>query len=131
MMRGKYSVLKQEYERLKLENDSRVPLAVHSASISECKRLFQDLKTEYESEKKQLISKIKEQEEILTKLRKQISEWTSEKNQLEKSNFDQTFENEALRRRIVELESRLTGEEREFDTEKDKTEIVETKRLLR
>lgn len=131
MMRGKYSVLKQEFERLKIESESRVPLAVHSASIGECKRLFQDLKNEYESEKQHLNAKIKEQQEIVDKLKKQTSEWSNERNELEKSNFDQTFENENLKRRIAELESRLAGEERVFDADKDKSEIVETRRLLR
>lgn len=131
MMRGKYSVLKQEFERLKIEIDSRVPLAVHSASIGECKRLFQDLKNEYESEKQHLIAKIKELEDIIAKLRKQTSEWSNERNELEKSNFDQTFENEALKRRIAELENRLTGEEKVFEADKDKSEIAETRRLLR
>ncbi|KAK6622082.1 hypothetical protein RUM44_001889 [Polyplax serrata] len=105
--RGKYAVLKQEFDRLKMDNDTRIPMAVHSATVDECRKLFQELKNEYENEKCRLLGKIKELEESLTKRSKQEEKWTEERNYLEKSNFNQTFEIETLMRKISELENQL------------------------
>jgi hypothetical protein len=37
-LKGQYSVLREEYDRLKKDADSKVPFAIHSASVSECRR---------------------------------------------------------------------------------------------
>jgi hypothetical protein len=37
-LKGQYSVLKEEYDKLKKEAENRVPFAVHTASVSECRR---------------------------------------------------------------------------------------------
>jgi len=37
-LKGQYSVLREEYDRLKKDADNKVPFAVHSASVAECRR---------------------------------------------------------------------------------------------
>lgn len=38
-LRGRYSVLSEQYERLQQGADRLIPLSVHNAAINECKRL--------------------------------------------------------------------------------------------
>ena len=38
VLKGKLSVLTDENERLKNEVDNKIPVAVHNASVNECKR---------------------------------------------------------------------------------------------
>lgn len=37
-LKGRYSVLSEQYERLQQGADRLIPLSVHNAAISECKR---------------------------------------------------------------------------------------------
>lgn len=37
-LKGQYSVLREEYDHLKKDADNKVPFAVHSASVAECRR---------------------------------------------------------------------------------------------
>lgn len=130
IMKGKYSVLKQEFDRLRMDNDARIPLAVHTASVNECRKLFHDLKSEYENQKSRLIAKIKDLEENLSRQNKQEEKWAEEKNFLEKSNFNQTFEIETLMRKISELENQLSGCGKAAVSEKIKQELSGLKRQL-
>lgn len=38
VLKGRLGVLTDELERLKLETDNKIPVAVHTASVNECKR---------------------------------------------------------------------------------------------
>lgn len=130
-MKGKYAILKQEFDRLKMEYDTRVPLAVHSASINECRKLFQDLKNEYENENSRLVSKIKNLEDDLSRSNKEEEKLIDERNLLEKNNFEQSFEIENLLKKITDLENQLRGVGVSCHNRgKSKQELKELKRQL-
>lgn len=38
VLKGRFGVISDELERLKQETDNRIPVAVHTASVNECKR---------------------------------------------------------------------------------------------
>ncbi|XP_063217049.1 protein Cep89 homolog [Bacillus rossius redtenbacheri] len=56
--RGQLSVLKEEYENVKKDLENKIPFAVHTAAVSECRRLLDELKLKYESERSQLSSQL-------------------------------------------------------------------------
>ncbi|KAL1115152.1 hypothetical protein AAG570_007183 [Ranatra chinensis] len=58
LLRGRASALQEEFDRLKEQSDSRIPQAVHMASINECKRLFEELKLRYDAERDSLLKRI-------------------------------------------------------------------------
>lgn len=67
-------------------------------------RLLQSLKNEHESEKLILINKVKEAQLKLAEKEEELKKDLDERLNLEQGNFDLTFECEALKRRIAELE---------------------------
>lgn len=57
-LRGRYSVLSEQYERLQQGADRLIPLSVHNAAVNECKRLFEELKLQYEQERERYVRKV-------------------------------------------------------------------------
>ncbi|XP_067005307.1 centrosomal protein of 89 kDa [Anabrus simplex] len=80
---GRYSVLREEYDKLRNDNEKKVPFSVHSASVTECRRLFEELKLKYEGDKHILSSKIQALEIEKPQLEGQLSNMESEKQQLQ------------------------------------------------
>ncbi|KAK2586039.1 hypothetical protein KPH14_012041 [Odynerus spinipes] len=89
-LQGKYKVLNEGYEMLKNNTDKMMPVHVHTAAVEECKRLFEELKSQYESEKKKLSSRIKQLEESQPDNEKQLATVTAERNHLK--NLTKTLE---------------------------------------
>lgn len=81
-LKGKYEILNEGYEKLKNNSEKTMPVSVHNSAIDECKRLFEELKHQYESEKKKLNTRIKQLEEILPENEKQLITLTAECDQL-------------------------------------------------
>lgn len=57
-LKGRYSVLSEQYEKMQQGADRLIPLSVHSAAVNECKRLFEELKTQYEHERERFVRKL-------------------------------------------------------------------------
>ncbi|XP_047367861.1 protein Cep89 homolog [Vespa velutina] len=89
-LQGKYKIINEGYEMLKSNSDKTMPVHVHVAAVDECKRLFEELKSQYESEKKKLSTRIKQLEESLPDNEKQFVTVTAERNHLK--NLTRTLE---------------------------------------
>ncbi|XP_035727757.1 centrosomal protein of 89 kDa-like [Vespa mandarinia] len=89
-LQGKYKIVNEGYEMLKNNSDKTMPVHVHVAAVDECKRLFEELKSQYESEKKKLSTRIKQLEESLPDNEKQLVTVTAERNHLK--NLTRTLE---------------------------------------
>lgn len=81
-LRGKYEVLSKEFEKVKNKEEQTVPTIVHTAAIEECKTLLEELKHQYESEKRNLSNHIKRIEENQPENEKQLVMITAERNHL-------------------------------------------------
>lgn len=81
-IQGKYEILNEGYEKLKSNSEKTMPVSVHNASVEECKRLFEELKYQYENDKKKLTVKIKLLEESQPENEKQLIMATAERDQL-------------------------------------------------
>ncbi|XP_047001369.1 centrosomal protein of 89 kDa-like isoform X3 [Schistocerca americana] len=82
-LRGQHSVLREEYDRLKSDLDGRVPFSVHSASVSECRRLFEDLRARYETDRQLLNSRVRELQQQIGHMEGQITQGQAEKARLQ------------------------------------------------
>ncbi|KAI4482382.1 hypothetical protein M0804_008933 [Polistes exclamans] len=89
-LQGKYKIVNEGYEMLKNNSDKTMPVHVHIAAVDECKRLFEELKSQYESEKKKLSTRIKQLEESQPDNEKQLVTVTAERNHLK--NLTKTLE---------------------------------------
>lgn len=89
-LQGKYKIVNEGYELLKVNSDKTMPVQVHVAAVDECKRLFEELKSQYESEKRKLSARIKQLEESLPDNEKEIVTVTAERNHLK--NLTKTLE---------------------------------------
>ncbi|XP_076302685.1 uncharacterized protein LOC143221029 [Lasioglossum baleicum] len=81
-LRGKYEVLSKEFEKLKSKEDQTVPTVVHTNAIEECKTLLDELKYQYESERRNLCNHIKRIEENQPENEKQLIMVIAERNHL-------------------------------------------------
>lgn len=81
-LRGKYEILSKEFEKMKGKGNQTVPIAVHTTAIEECKTLLDELKYQYESEKRNLCNHIKRIEENQPENEKQLIMVTAERNHL-------------------------------------------------
>ncbi|PNF19336.1 hypothetical protein B7P43_G06721 [Cryptotermes secundus] len=82
-LKGQYSVLREEYDHLKKDADSKVPFSVHSASVSECRRLLEELKTKYEGDKSNLTTQVQELQSQKPHLEVQLVNATTENSRLQ------------------------------------------------
>ncbi|XP_054275451.1 centrosomal protein of 89 kDa-like [Macrosteles quadrilineatus] len=82
VLKGRLGVLTDELERLKNEADNRIPVAVHTASVNECKRLFEELKNRYEQERDILTRKLATLESLRPDLDIQLVTVSAERDQL-------------------------------------------------
>ncbi|XP_069683076.1 centrosomal protein of 89 kDa isoform X3 [Periplaneta americana] len=106
-MKGQYSVLREEYDKLKKDAENKVPFAVHSASVSECRRLFEELKAKYETDKTHLTSQVQELQAEKPHLEVQLANVTSENKRLQihVKTLDRLLKK--MQNRCEELQSRL------------------------
>ncbi|XP_012253670.2 centrosomal protein of 89 kDa isoform X1 [Athalia rosae] len=81
-IQGKYEILYEGYDKLKHNNERTMPVSVHTAAVEECKRLFEELKSQYELEKQKLTNRIKYLEETQPENEKQLIIVTTERDQL-------------------------------------------------
>lgn len=81
-LRGKYEILNDGYEKLKNNTDKTMPVSVHTSAIEECKRLFEELKTQYDCEKRKLVDQLKRLEESSPNNERQLVIVTAERDQL-------------------------------------------------
>ncbi|KAG8249057.1 cilium assembly [Homalodisca vitripennis] len=82
VLKGRLGVLTDELDRLKQETDNKIPVAVHTASVNECKRLFEELKNRYEQERDILTRKLATLESLRPDLDIQLVTVTAERDQL-------------------------------------------------
>ncbi|GLH06625.1 Uncharacterized protein GBIM_12105 [Gryllus bimaculatus] len=92
-LQGRYTVLREEYEKLKNDAESKIPYSVHASSVAECRKLFEELKLKYETDKKEMTIKIAELE--------------AEKPHLEGKLATAESENEQLRHRVQSMEKSI------------------------
>lgn len=81
-LRGKYEILSKEHEQMKNKEEHTVPALVHTSAIEECKTLLDELKYQYENEKRNLCNHIKRIEENQPENEKQLIMVTAERNHL-------------------------------------------------
>ncbi|CAG5108781.1 Similar to CEP89: Centrosomal protein of 89 kDa (Homo sapiens) [Cotesia congregata] len=81
-LQGKYEILSEGYEKLKKNSEKTMPVSVHSDAIDECKRLFEELKTQYDTEKRKLLNQLKKFEELNPENEKLIATLTAERGHL-------------------------------------------------
>ena len=81
-LQGKYEILNEGYEKLKSNSEKTMPVSVHNSTVEECKRLFEELKHQYETDKRKLNAKIKQLEETQPENEKQLIVVTAERDQL-------------------------------------------------
>ncbi|XP_076629261.1 uncharacterized protein LOC143345756 isoform X1 [Colletes latitarsis] len=81
-LRGKYEILNKEFEKVKNKEEQTVPTIVHTTAIEECKTLLEELKHQYETEKRNLSSHIKRMEENQPEKEKELVMITAERNHL-------------------------------------------------
>ncbi|XP_066583818.1 centrosomal protein of 89 kDa-like [Prorops nasuta] len=81
-LQGKYEILCEGYEKLKSTSDKIMPVSVHNAAVEEFKRLFEELKLQYESEKKKLNQRIKQLEDSQPDNDKELIMITAERDQM-------------------------------------------------
>ncbi|XP_017877701.1 centrosomal protein of 89 kDa-like isoform X2 [Ceratina calcarata] len=81
-LRGKYEVLDKEFGKMKSKEEQTVPASVHTTAIEECKTLLDDLKYQYENEKRNLCNHIKRIEESQPENEKQLIMVMAERNHL-------------------------------------------------
>ncbi|CAD1476421.1 unnamed protein product, partial [Heterotrigona itama] len=79
-LRGKYEILSKEFEKMK--GKESVPTIIHTTAIEEYKTLLDELKHQYESEKRNLCNHIKRIEENQPENEKQLIMVTAERNYL-------------------------------------------------
>lgn len=84
-IQGKYEILNEGFEKLKHNNERMMPVSVHTAAVDECKRLFEELKSQHELEKQKLVNRIKFLEETQPENEKQLIIITAERDQLKTS----------------------------------------------
>lgn len=83
-LRGKYEILNEGYEKLKKNTEKTMPVSVHTSAIEECKRLFEELKIQYDSEKKKLTDQVKRLEESNPENERKSVVITAERDQLKR-----------------------------------------------
>ncbi|KAK3922057.1 Centrosomal protein of 89 kDa [Frankliniella fusca] len=85
-LRGRYSVLSEQFERLQQGSDRLIPLSVHNAAVNECKRLFEELKLQYEQERERFARKVAALETDKPRLEAALETQTANHSSLEASN---------------------------------------------
>ncbi|XP_015117144.1 protein Cep89 homolog isoform X2 [Diachasma alloeum] len=81
-VQGKYEILNEAFEKLKKNSERTMPVSVHSEAIEECKRLFEELKSQYETEKRKLLGQLKKFEETNPENEKMLAVVIAERDQL-------------------------------------------------
>lgn len=81
-LRGKYEILSKEFEEMRNKEQQTVPATVHVTAIEECKILLDELKYQYENEKRNLCNHIKHIEEIQPENEKKLIMVIAERNHL-------------------------------------------------
>lgn len=81
-LKGKYEVLNTGYDTLKSKFEKSMPVSVHNTAIEECKRLFEELKQQYESDKKKLSTRVKYLDEIQPENERCLNTLTVERDHL-------------------------------------------------
>ncbi|BET02675.1 centrosomal protein 89kDa [Nesidiocoris tenuis] len=82
MLKGRFSVLSEEFDRVKNEEENKIPHSVHTAYITECKRLFEELKRRYEDEREILLRNQAEQESRTIEAEQELSRIRHERDLL-------------------------------------------------
>ncbi|XP_034254503.1 centrosomal protein of 89 kDa isoform X2 [Thrips palmi] len=85
-LRGRYSVLSEQFERLQQGADRLIPLSVHNSAVNECKRLFEELKTQYEQERDRYVRKVAALETDKPRLEAALETHTANHSSLEATN---------------------------------------------
>lgn len=81
-LQGKYEVLNDNYEKIKKNSEKTMPVFVHNQAIEECKKLLEELKCQYDTEKRKLLDQLKKHEENDPGDGKVLAITTAERDQL-------------------------------------------------
>ncbi|XP_076765751.1 uncharacterized protein LOC143432754 [Xylocopa sonorina] len=81
-LRGKYEILSKEFDKIKTKEEQTVPATVHATAVEECKTLLDELKYQYENEKRNLCNHIKRIQENQPENEKQLIMAIAERNHL-------------------------------------------------
>ncbi|GLV36462.1 Centrosomal protein 89kDa [Carabus blaptoides fortunei] len=115
-LQGKYHSLMDVHESLKSDRQNVIPLTVHTTSVNECKRLFEELKTQYDHEKTKLLNQVKLLEQQTTELGTKVVDVGAENRDLllrAKSMEKQAKKSE---HKLLETKSALTHTQISRDT---------------
>ncbi|XP_074029575.1 centrosomal protein 89kDa [Leptinotarsa decemlineata] len=82
-LKEKAKSLVDSQEDYKNQMQNFIPLAVHTSSVNECKKWYEELKLQYENEKDKLLKRIESQTRTIEELNKEIIKHRNTKDGLE------------------------------------------------
>ncbi|XP_063905027.1 protein Cep89 homolog isoform X2 [Zophobas morio] len=83
ILKEKNKSLEDVHEEFKSERQAYIPVSVHTASVNECKKWYEELKLQYDQEKLKLKENIESQAKAIDDLEKKIAQHTKEKEELD------------------------------------------------
>ncbi|XP_058793713.1 protein Cep89 homolog [Phymastichus coffea] len=131
-LKGKYEIMSQEYEKFNANIEKTMPVSVHNKAVEECRRLFEELKQQYDSEKKKLNNRIKYLEEIVPENEKQIAILTAERDQLKNQLTNSELHSKEAQHQLKDLQkvSHSIEKSRDFYEQKLTKCNIRCKKLL-
>ncbi|KAJ3638921.1 hypothetical protein MTP99_002249 [Tenebrio molitor] len=111
-LKEKNKALMDAQDEFKNERQSYIPLSVHSSSVNECKKWYEELKLQYEQEKTKLRENIETQAKLVEDLEKKIAQHSKEKEELD--NMIKQFEKQIKKGEAKYLELEHTLNEVQF-----------------
>ncbi|XP_060860882.1 paramyosin-like [Metopolophium dirhodum] len=117
-LQGRVSSLAGDLNRMKTEDDNKIPIAVHTSAVNECRRLFEELKCRYDDERDTLMRRLISFEEERPTLDIRIVTLTTELNQQRSINKALDLQCSQLKAKCDALEKHLFDCESEKNTNK-------------
>lgn len=117
-LQGRVSSLAGDLNRMKTEDDNKIPIAVHTSAVNECRRLFEELKCRYDDERDTLMRRLITFEEERPTLDIRIVTLTTELNQQRSINKALDLQCSQLKAKCDALEKHLFDCESEKNTNK-------------
>ncbi|XP_056648752.1 protein Cep89 homolog [Diorhabda sublineata] len=108
-LKEKYKSCTEAQEDLKNNMQNFIPISVHSASVTECKKWYEELKVQYEAEKEKLMKTIETHVKTIEELNREISNNATIKQKFENNISHLEKHTKKLEAKILELEHNLNG----------------------
>ncbi|XP_050543968.1 centrosomal protein of 89 kDa-like [Daktulosphaira vitifoliae] len=117
-LQSRVSNLAEDLNRMKTEDNNKIPISVHTSAVNECRRLFEELKVRYDDERDTLMRRLIIFEEERPALDIKIVSLTTELNQQRSINKALDLHCSQLKSKCEILEKQLLECESEKNTNK-------------